>query len=121
MGEPGGAGKPVVELLKDIIGRFLQTSGLARPGGAAELEAAWKDAVGPGAEHTRIDAVRDGVAVVVVDSAALLSELAGFRKDELLGALQARVRGQFIRDIKFRPGSLRPRHGPAAQRGRETP
>ena len=100
-----------MELLKDIIGRFLQTSGLARPGGAAELEAAWEEAVGLGAEHTRIDAVRDSVAVVVVDSAALLAELANFRKDELLAALQARVRGQFIRDIRFRVGSLKPRRG----------
>ena len=104
-----------MELLRDIIGRFLQTSGLARPGGAAELAAAWEEVVGPGAEHTRVDAVRDGVAVVVVDSATLLAELANFRKDELLAALQERVRGRFVRDIRFRLGSLKPRGGRSAR------
>ena len=102
-----------MELLKDILGRFLQTSGLARRAGVGDLRAAWEEAVGPGAEHTRIDAIRQDVLTVVVDSAALLAELANFRKDELLGALRQRAAGQAIGDIRFRLGSVKPRRRPA--------
>ena len=111
---PRGATKPVVEPLRDIIGRYLQRSGLSHRLRAAELQAAWEEALGADAAHTRLDAVRQNVAVFVVDSAALLAELNNFRKDELLAALQGRLQQGFVRDIKFRLGSLRRRPGSAA-------
>ena len=95
----------LVELLRDIIGRYLDRTGLGRRLPYAELEAAWRKALGDDAGHTRLDAVRNDVAVFVVDSAALLSELNNFRKAELLGILRAEVKGLAVRDLKFRPGT----------------
>lgn len=98
-----------MELLRDIIGRYLQSAGLGRRLQYGELEAAWRKALGDDAGHTRLDAVRKDVAVFVVDNAALLAELNNFRKAELLAALRAEVKGLAIRDLKFRPGTVRQR------------
>ena len=98
-----------MEHLRDIIGRFLDRAGLSRHLQYAELHDAWRGLLGEHAVHTRLDSVRGGVAVFVVDNAALLAELNNFRKSELLSALQAEVRGLFVRDLRFRLGSLGPR------------
>ena len=72
----------------------------------AALCAAWAEAVGPESCHTRLDGVRRGVATFVVDSSALLAELRGFRKAELLAAVQGRCPGLGIREIHLRPGRV---------------
>jgi predicted nucleic acid-binding Zn ribbon protein len=95
-----------VELLRDVIGRYLDSSGLGRRLQQAQLRAAWCAALGPEAAHTRLDSLRSGVATFVVDNAALLSELSNFRKVELLAAVQSRAAGLAIRDLRFRPGKV---------------
>lgn len=93
-----------MESLRDIIGRYLDRAGLSRHLQADEVRRVWEQLLGEAAEHARLDSLRGGVALFVVDSAALLSELNNFRKAELLAGLQGEVKGLFIRDIKFRPG-----------------
>ena len=106
-----------VELLRDIIGRYLDRTGLGRRLQYAELEAVWRKLLGEAADHTRLDAVRNDVAVFVVDNAALLAELNNFRKAELLDGLRAELKGLALRDLKFRPGTLRPgRPAPANEK-----
>ncbi|MBN2584807.1 MAG: DUF721 domain-containing protein [Planctomycetes bacterium] len=95
-----------MEQLKDILGRYLQSSGLTRRSPHSRLLEVWRQALGPQCEHTQLDAVRKNVAYFRVDNAALLSELNNFRKLELLSLLQSEVRDIFIRDIKFRPGHV---------------
>jgi predicted nucleic acid-binding Zn ribbon protein len=98
-----------VELLRDILARYLDRSGLSRHLQHAELQRAWCEMLGEAAEHTRLDAVRKDVVTFVVDNAALLAELNNFRKAELLAGLQAQVKGLFVRELRFRPGSAKAR------------
>lgn len=92
------------EPVGDIISRFLQQSGLVRRSRSAEIERRLVEALGPAAEHVRLDAIRDDVVTLAVDSAPLLAELRNFRKAELLAALSDDAAGLLVRDIKFRPG-----------------
>lgn len=98
-----------MEHLKDILARFIDSSGLARQTQYGELQQAWAAMLGDAAAHTRLESVRKNVATFVVDSAALLAELNNFRKLELLERLQAEVRSMFIGDLKFRLGTLQAR------------
>jgi hypothetical protein len=95
-----------VELLKDILSRYLESSGLNRHVQYAELKTAWAAALGPTVTHTLLESVRKNVALFVVDNAALLAELNNFRKLELLAHLQSEVHGIFIRDLRFRLGKI---------------
>jgi len=96
-----------MELLRDILTRYVDSTGLLRRVQYAELKAAWAEALGPSvAAHTVLESVRKNVATFVVDNASLLAELNNFRKLELLSHLQSEVRGLFIRDLKFRLGKI---------------
>lgn len=97
-----------MELLGDILTKYLKTTALAGRMQLAEVETVWRAALGPAAGHTKLDSLKKGVAVFVVDSSVLLSELNNFRKLELLSHLQSAVHGVFIQDIKFRPGMVKP-------------
>ncbi len=95
-----------MELLKDILGRYLQKSGLTRRLQHAQLLGVWQEALGPQSEDTQLEAVRKNVAYFRVGNAPLLAELNNFRKLELLSRLQSEVAAIFIRDIKFRLGRV---------------
>ena len=64
-----------LEPLKDVLGKFLETSGLGRRIEATALERAWVEIIGPLSCHTRFEGLRRDVATVVVDNSSLLSEL----------------------------------------------
>jgi len=96
----------VVEQLKDILSRFIETSGLSRRTAESRLLEVWRQALGEQSRHTALESLRKNVASFRVDNASLLSELNNFRKLELLSLLQSEVREVFIRDIKFRPGHV---------------
>jgi len=98
--------REVVEQLKDILSRFLETSGLSRRTAESRLLEVWRQALGEQSRHTALEGIRKNVASFRVDNAALLSELNNFRKLELLSLLQSEVREVFIRDITFRPGRV---------------
>ncbi|HOI54779.1 MAG TPA: DciA family protein [Phycisphaerae bacterium] len=95
-----------MEQLKDILSRFIETSGLSRRTAESRLLEVWRQALGEQSRHTALESLRKNVASFRVDNASLLSELNNFRKLELLSLLQSEVREVFIRDIKFRPGHV---------------
>ena len=95
-----------MELLRDILGRYLDSTGLARQVQYAELRAAWSQVLGEQARYTRLDSVRRGAVTFVVDSSALLSELRSFRQQELLAAVQGRCPGLAITDLRFKVGRV---------------
>lgn len=94
--------KDWAEPVGDVIRRWVRRSGVLRVSDQERVWDAWRGALGAEACHTRLESLKNHVATVVVDSSALLSELRGFRKQELLGALRREVRTYFVRDIRFR-------------------
>jgi len=68
---------------------------------------AWCEAVGAEtARHTRLSrTLKRGVLHVEVNSSALLGELSGFRKAEILAVLREKVTQQYIEDIRFKLGT----------------
>ena len=96
-----------VHHLRDAIASFLERSGLSRQGLQDQMDRAWCEIVGvETARHTRLSRViRRGVLQVEVDSPALLAELSGFRRAEILHGLQERVKRKHIEDLRFRLGT----------------
>jgi predicted nucleic acid-binding Zn ribbon protein len=71
------------------------------------LRAAWPGVVGPqAAERTRLVAFDQGVLSVDVASAALKHDLATFRREEILAALQERLEGARIKAVRYRVSDL---------------
>lgn len=91
------------EPIGTILGEMIARRGLARVREHEQLEGVWREAVGqPAARHTRVGAVRRGVLEVLVSNSVLLQELAGFRKQELLGRVRRALNSDAIRDLRFR-------------------
>ena len=89
--------------LSQALSELIALRGYARVQGAAQLQAAWADAAGATiARQTRPVAIRRGVLFVAVDHAPLLSELAGFYRQELVSKLQEKHGDLKIRDVKFK-------------------
>lgn len=101
-----GRGKSIWSM-REAVAAFLAASGLDRQNVQDQVGRAWVEAVGPEtARHTQLGrTIRGGVLNVVVDSSALLSELSGFRKADILRVLQEKVKRKHISDIRFRLGS----------------
>jgi predicted nucleic acid-binding Zn ribbon protein len=94
------------ETLGEILGRLFTARGWGRRQGQIRLEEAWRAAVGEAAaEHTRVGVLRRGVLEVMVDNAALMQELAGFRKRKLLEALRGRLPEIALNDLRFKAGT----------------
>jgi len=98
--------KGKVHTLGDAIASFMEISGLGRRSLQDQVSRAWCEVLGAEtAAHTRVSrTMRRGVLSVEVDSAALLGELSGFRKAEILRALRAQVKRTYIEDIRFKLG-----------------
>ncbi len=96
-----------VHTMRDAIASFMESSGLSRATVTDQIGRAWLDVLGPAiAKHTRLSrTIRKGVLSVEVDSPALLGELSGFRKAEILKGLHERVKRRHIEDLKFKLGS----------------
>ena len=72
-----------------------------------ELTQAWIEVAGTEiANQTRVRGLRRGVLTIEVESSPLCHQLASFRRDDLLLALQARVRRADVMEIRFRAGPL---------------
>jgi predicted nucleic acid-binding Zn ribbon protein len=93
--------------LQEAIASFMEHSGFSKRTFQDRIGRAWCEILGAEtARHTRLArTVKRGVLEVQVDSPALLAELSGFRKAEILKALQEQVTQVFIEDIRFRLGS----------------
>ena len=95
------AAAPMSLVMRD----FLRTSGLSRRMKQGYLADAWEAAVGAKMSAlTRISDFRQNMLHVEVASAALMQELAGFRKKEILQKLRQQPREAPIHDIKFTMG-----------------
>lgn len=91
--------------MSNVLAELFALRGYARVAADEQLGAHWAAAAGSlAAEHTRVRACRRGVLEILVDSSALLQELATFRKATLLAELQARLPEHGIRDLRFRVG-----------------
>ena len=64
--------------------------------------------LGRDAVHTSLERLQKDVVTFTVDSSALLSELGGFRKQELLEGLRSQVKTYFVRDLRLRLEKRRP-------------
>ena len=100
---------PRVRPVGEIIRRWARKSGLLRLTDRQRIWQAWSALLGPDATHTRLVGLKNHMAMFTVDSSALLAELAGFRKTELLEGLQKEVRTYFVRDIRLRLQKAAPR------------
>ncbi|MHC4661147.1 MAG: DciA family protein [Planctomycetota bacterium] len=94
-----------------VLKKYLKRRGIDRMLRFRKLYGFWRKAVGDNmAAQTRIVALRRNVLTVEVSSSPLLSELAGYRKHELLDALQsvlaAAGRKQHIDDLNFKLGKF---------------
>ena len=95
------------EEIKQTVKRELKKSGLERIVNNPEIHDYWENIVGLEiAGKTRVLAYNKGILQIEVFSAALLSELRGFLKTDLLTALREVFPGHLpLIDIKFKAGS----------------
>ena len=61
----------------------------------------WAETAGDFAEQTRVIGLQRGRLVVACQSQALSAELSAFRKKELLAAINEKLGGDGIEDIRF--------------------
>ncbi len=91
--------------LGDVLGAVLAKYDAVGTTAKIDLERAWHAAIGPElAPKAKAGAFRRGTLEILVDSSPLLQELAGFRKEELLAAVQQHVRHSKVTALKFRRG-----------------
>lgn len=89
--------------LADILSEVIARRGTAKTTVQLEIERSWKEAAGErAASRTRVGALRRGELEILVDNPALLMELEGYYKDDLLAAMQRSVRHCTIRKLRFR-------------------
>lgn len=92
---------PVADALRALSRQPWFTSNYA----LKDLKRAWVEAAGPkAAQHCSVEGVRKGVMLVIVDSAALRQELAGFHKARILADVRKYKGCESIQDIEFRIG-----------------
>jgi len=102
-----GADQRGLQSLSGVLNNLFVLRGLARRQARRELDVAWEQAVGEtAARQTHVGEPRRGVLEITVGSSALLAELSGFRKQELLAALRRNAAASTIRDIRFRLGVI---------------
>ena len=94
-----GGPRPIGEALSELVA----LRGWARATANDDLTETWNDVAGPEiAARTRVGAIKRGILHVSVDNSALLGELAGFLKDELLAGLLERRPELRLKDLRFR-------------------
>jgi predicted nucleic acid-binding Zn ribbon protein len=85
----------------------MEARGFGRQKGRRELEAAWVAAAGESLSgRSRVTGLRRGVLRITVAHSALLEELAGYRKSDLLRAVQKAAPNLGVKDLRFQVGSL---------------
>jgi predicted nucleic acid-binding Zn ribbon protein len=96
--------RPIGEPLRD----FLRSSPLVKRSRAAqEWNTLWSEVAGPEiAGHTRVRSLRHGVLTIAVDSPPLCHELASFRRESLLAAMNMKAESKALKDLYFRHGPL---------------
>jgi hypothetical protein len=86
-----------------ILSELTSRRGLGRKRSQEYLEDAWRSAIGePGAQYTRVGALRRGVLEIIVSNSVLLQELAGFQKQSLVQRMKQVLQSDSVIDIRFR-------------------
>ncbi len=89
--------------LSTVISELIQKKGLARVQGNVQLVGIWKSVVGEKvSSRTKVLGLKRGVLEVGVDNAALMNELASFRKAGFLRTFQKEHSEHKINDIRFK-------------------
>lgn len=91
----------VPEPLGSVLKRVMSSSRLNDVFRNRVIYETWAETAGDFADQTRIIGLKRGRLVVACQSQALASELAAFRKGELLAALNEKIGGDKIADIRF--------------------
>jgi predicted nucleic acid-binding Zn ribbon protein len=92
----------------DVVRQLIARRGLGKLTQRQQIWNVWLRLLGRDASHTHLEGMKNQVVTITVDSSALLSELANFRKHEILEALHKEVRTFFVRDLRFRLEKRRP-------------
>jgi hypothetical protein len=92
----------------DILKKWVRRSGALKANDRDRIWLAWQRLLGRDAVHTGFEGLKKNVAYFTVDSSVLLSELGGFRKQELLDGLRREVKTYFVRDLRLRLEKRRP-------------
>jgi len=93
------------EVLGEILARVMRDVRPPAPRRRDAIFDAWRHAAGDDlAAETRPATLRKGVLTVEVRSAALLHELEGFRRDELLGRFLTAAPAGRVTGLRFRLG-----------------
>lgn len=93
--------------VREIIKALVHSGRLGREKRVRGVQALWQEAApAEVGAHTRAERLHKGTLVVVCDSSALLSELANFRRDELLTRLRETCKKQFIARLEFKIGKV---------------
>jgi predicted nucleic acid-binding Zn ribbon protein len=95
----------------DVVRQLLARRGLNKLPQRQQIWEVWERLLGHEAPHTHLEGMKNQVVTFTVDSSSLLSELANFRKHEILEAFHREVRTFFVRDIKLRLEKRRPAAG----------
>jgi hypothetical protein len=90
------------ERIGRLLASYLRSAGLHEVEEARELAAAWRQSVSRKVfDGTRLLRVRNGVVHVGVSCSALLFELSGFCREEILTRLRSNYAGGYLRDLRF--------------------
>ena len=85
------------------LSELISLRGFARVQGDAQLQAAWDQAAGCDiARHTKVAGLSRGTLQVLVANPALLAELNGFHKTNILKALQQTRPEYKVKQLKFK-------------------
>ncbi|GBD36008.1 hypothetical protein HRbin36_01125 [bacterium HR36] len=91
--------------LAEVVAEVFWRRGLRHAQRRQQLEAAWSQVVAPEwAERIRLGSWRRGVLEVWTQDAVLLHQLANFRGQEILHALQRQLGPGQVRRLRFRLG-----------------
>ena len=99
-GERGARRGGDAERLGAVVNRVMR--GLRPVRKRSRVAAMWESVAHDVVGRTKAVAVRRGVLIVEADTAALVHELQGFRREELLGRLVES--GAAVEDLRFRLG-----------------
>ena len=95
------------ERLGEVLGKYLQDSGLSAFIANDKLKTCWEEAVGRQMlAHTKLMGIRNQILFVEVDSSPRLQELKCFLKPQILQQFQHSYRRVFVKDISFTLGSF---------------
>lgn len=88
--------------LSSVLSRVVRQKGLAEQSSSDHLVSLWKQIAGERvSSRSHVRKLKNGILEIAVRNGAILEELNGFLKPELLAAIQQAHPTPVIRDLKF--------------------